>query len=147
MPLTQRTIEYYDYHEMRDLIAEKHGIDERDYKNAHCFNYVDALVALGVDRETAEVLYRTAPAEMSAEHQAINAKVVEQSEEWRATHPYCDFWHFMLDYFNDDFSKGKPLHLNWSDVKDCADEEWQKEIAQLYIDEFGDQDYVVIVDW
>lgn len=141
-----KTIEYVDYLDMRDHIEEKYKIDERDYKKAHEFNYLEAYQRHGVDLETANMLFRTRRDQMTPEHAAISVKVSEEADKYREEHPYCDFWHFMLDYWPE-FSKGKPMNLNWRDVYNYAKEDWQKEIAQLYINEFGEKDYTVVVDW
>lgn len=62
--------------------------------------------------------------------------------------PYWDFWHFMLDkYFHGDISNDCIRHVNWQEVREEAREEWQQEIADLFVKEFGDKDYRVEISW
>lgn len=55
---------------------------------------------------------------------------------------YQDFWSFMLDYI--DVSNGVIRKLSWEDLKDCAEYDWQREICDLFIAEFG-SDYINIL--
>ena len=52
--------------------------------------------------------------------------------------PYQDFWHYQMDnsvHFpaNDSFG-----HINLQYQLDDAKEDWQREIAQLWLDEYGE---------
>lgn len=55
-----------------------------------------------------------------------------------ASKPYQDFWHFQMDSVinlngNDSYSS-----INLEYQLEAAEEDWQKEIAQMWLDEFGE---------
>lgn len=71
--------------------------------------------------------------------------------------PYWDFWHFMLEeYFHDDptdfvlnlaVTNDCIRYVNWKEVREVAKEEWQQELADLFVKEFGDKTYKVEISW
>jgi hypothetical protein len=162
------TIEYYDFFEMRDLINEKYAIDQDDYAGCHSYSktktdeynlgyngtfykrgtifgeYIAYMEFKGYDLNTWKDSQGNCwlnSIELSSERsQAIKDGIWSMAPDV----PYWNFWHFMLDYWID-FEKGVPLQLNWVDVKEEATEDWQREIADMYIMEFGEEDYTVIV--
>ena len=50
-----------------------------------------------------------------------------------------------------ELERGKPTYCNWQETLDYAIEskepEWVIEILKLYVAEFGDKEYTVIIDW
>lgn len=59
--------------------------------------------------------------------------------------PFWCFWHFVLDITN--LSNGTITNLNFADMKEEALEDWQKEICDLFVAEFGDEDMEVEFSW
>lgn len=59
--------------------------------------------------------------------------------------PYQDFWHFVLDNYS--ISNGIVLPLNFEDLKDLAEQSWQKDICDMFIKEFGADHANVLFDW
>ena len=54
---------------------------------------------------------------------------------------YQDFWHFFIECYNDKVSNDTYMFdINWGYVKELAKTDWQKEIAQYFIDEYGTED-------
>jgi hypothetical protein len=55
--------------------------------------------------------------------------------EFNSEAPYQDFWHFQIDLFNN-FSNDSYQTLNLTDQLEACEEDWQREISQLWIDEY-----------
>ena len=54
---------------------------------------------------------------------------------------YQDFWHFFIECYDDQIRNDTYLYnINWGLAKNLAKTDWQKEIAQLFIDEYGTED-------
>lgn len=54
---------------------------------------------------------------------------------------YQDFWHFFIECYNDKISNDTYMFdINWGYVKELAKTDWQREIAQYFIDEYGTED-------
>ncbi len=49
--------------------------------------------------------------------------------------PYCDFWHWVCDRFN--ISNGSSFSFS-NDSLDSVEEDWQSEILEHYLAEFGE---------
>lgn len=61
---------------------------------------------------------------------------------------YMDYWNFLLDnYFNGYIENGCLTSINWKEVYDVTEEEWQKEITNCFLKEFGDCDYTILISW
>jgi hypothetical protein len=59
--------------------------------------------------------------------------------------PYQDFWHFICDNF--EIHNGATEWMDFDELlKDC-DEDWQKEVCQLYIDVAGHGEHEVLHAW
>ncbi len=61
--------------------------------------------------------------------------------------PYMDFWHFMIDKYFMEIYNGSLRQLNWQEVYDVTEEDWQREIVTYFIKEFGNQDFMVHIYW
>jgi hypothetical protein len=59
--------------------------------------------------------------------------------------PYWDWWHHFCDCY--DFTNDCSITINWKDVYEQCTEDWQREITQLFIDEFGKRDIGVRISW
>ena len=59
--------------------------------------------------------------------------------------PYWDWWHMFVDIY--EFHNDCWIVINWKDVYDCCKYDWQREITQLFIDEFGKKDIKVQISW
>ncbi len=59
--------------------------------------------------------------------------------------PYQNFWHFMGDTF--EINNNSSLSINFSDLKELADEDWQKQIIDMFIAEVGDKTINVEFNW
>jgi len=64
---------------------------------------------------------------------------------WEDTE-YQDYWHFMLTIW-DEVSNGGEESINFSNLLEMCEHEWQKEITRLFLAEFGDEDLVVWIEW
>jgi hypothetical protein len=145
--LKENTIKYVDYLEMVEIVESKYGINVRDFAGKYKWQHEKTQEIMTKYGQDWNVWGKISPLNMNhLEKECHNEYVVQLSEENPENPPYQDFWHFMLDYWFD-FAKGKPLYLCWPEIKEYADEEWQKECAQLFINEFGEKEYTVIVDW
>lgn len=60
--------------------------------------------------------------------------------------PCWDFWgDCMIDMFG--ISNGTTTQINWVELKEECDEDWKKEICDLFIKEFGEEDMTVEFSW
>lgn len=145
--LKKHTVEYVDYHEMVEAVEKKYGIQIRDFAGKYKWQHEKRLEIMAKYGQDWDVWGKIKPADMvGLEKECHNEYVIAMSDKNPDNPPYQDFWHFMLDYWPE-FNKGKPEYLCWPEVKEYADHEWQKECAQLFINEFGEEEYTVIVDW
>lgn len=136
-PYTEKK-EVMDFMDMIHWIDEKYQINQRDYKGKYSKegSYRGFLESRGFTHEEIEAYGKRKPADMSPEWAAIKPQVRQHQDEWAAAHPYCDFWHFQIEKiyrFQNDTHIRYPL----TDIMEGA-EDWQKEIAQLWVDEFGE---------
>lgn len=58
--------------------------------------------------------------------------------------PYQDFWHFIID--GTEIHNGCEYYMEPLELKEYADEDWQKEICQMFYDEFG-EDLSFWIEW
>lgn len=129
-----------------EILKERGRGDQRDYSRHSGFDFKAHGISLGIPAERADAWYRTSPLEMTPEEQAISEQCREAKEAYEAAHPYRVYWHFMLDHLPD-FENDIKMKICFQVFADKADEDWQKEIAQIYIDEFGAKEQVVKVSW
>lgn len=129
-----------------EILQERGRGDQRDYSRHSGFNFKAHGISLGVPPERADAWYRTPPLEMSPDEQAISEQCREAKKAYEAAHPYRDYWHFMLDHLPN-FENDIKMKICFQVFADEAKEDWQKEIAQIYIDEFGAKEQVVKVSW
>lgn len=59
--------------------------------------------------------------------------------------PYLDWWHLFCDLY--EFSNDSWIVINWQCVYECCNEDWQREITKLFIDEFGKHDIRIKISW
>lgn len=59
--------------------------------------------------------------------------------------PHEDFWHFLLNQF--DIVNEITYKINWAELKDVCSDNWQKEICDLLIKEFGENDMIIEFSW
>lgn len=70
----------------------------------------------------------------------------EEDPEGKAKEiPYLDWWHFVLD--NVDINNESVKTMSFRDFKEFAKADWQREIAQLFIDEFGEDNLYLYFSW
>ena len=53
-----------------------------------------------------------------------------------------DLFRDTYEYMND-----CSITINWKDLYECCKEDWQREITQLFIDEFGKRDIHIHISW
>lgn len=160
---------YYDYHEMEHFVEAKYGFKTRDYhnfkfkvKNSFAFNadhqhkweeehfpilkkyQKDPLPNLRFNSEGKKFFDSKEGNEL---WNKIREEYRKDPEGEAKEIPYMDFWHFMLDNYFGDISNGCIRTVNWKDVRDCVKEDWQGEIVDCFVKEFGDKDYKVIIQW
>jgi hypothetical protein len=124
---TPKTFSLLDWEECTLYINETHGIDTRDFANAHA-QYGEWCAA---NNQVPDGSSQTQFAEYQADIKA--GKLVER--------PYQDFWHWLLDVA--DIHRGGMLELDEEMGEDA--EPWQKQILALYLAEFGKGPYHT--DW
>lgn len=59
--------------------------------------------------------------------------------------PYWDWWHKFIDVY--DFRNDCKITINFKHLLDRCGTNWQKEITQLFIDEYGTKDIEVEISW
>lgn len=59
--------------------------------------------------------------------------------------PYLDWWHLFCSIY--DFTNDCKIVINYQDILDSCDHDWQREITQLFVNEFGKKDIVVEISW
>ena len=59
--------------------------------------------------------------------------------------PYWDWWHLFCDCYS--FRNDSSITINFGDIMESCREDWQKEITQLFINEFGTKDMHVLISW
>ena len=59
--------------------------------------------------------------------------------------PYQDWWHLFCECYQ--FSNDTSITINFQDILDNCKEDWEKEITQLFINEFGKKDIHVFISW
>jgi hypothetical protein len=134
---------------MCDYIDKKYGINARDYVGHFGFDYPAFLVAQGCSPEDADRLYRTSPASATPEEQLLMKAAREAQDAHYEAHPYQDFWHYQLEVFGEDrFRNDSYQDFPIQRCLDGATEDWQKEIAKLWLDEwaeYADEDGIIFV--
>jgi hypothetical protein len=148
---TTKTLTYLDWHECVKYLEDKYKIDIRDYagkfvKNSEGFSGYDlaiqrALKELGYEyAEVADTLTKDMPD--YEERVAIRTKIYALAETYEP--PYQDFWHRICDHYE----IRNPCTISiWRDFPTQFKEQWAKEIAQLFVDEFVDRDQVTFEVW
>jgi hypothetical protein len=141
-----RTREFYDYLEIRDYIQEKYNIDERDYKRKFI-----------AEEERIKRWKEYLILEFGKTYEELLKELGHINDLWATTYnckepeiniPYCDYWHFLLSkIFYDDIENGCYRIINWSEVLEVCKEDWQREITNLYIKEFGKEDMEIYIWW
>lgn len=58
-----------------------------------------------------------------------------------------DFYTFVADKYFGNIVNDTIVIINWADVYKRANEQWQKDLANLFVKEFGDKDYLVLISW
>lgn len=153
----------YEYNEMADYINEKYNINIRDYASKEVGNRIafnlDQVAEWGVKHYPQYYAnpvegYRLNQAGLdfckTKEGIAFFNKINSEAEEARKNGiikfiPYQDFWHCLCDYW--DVSNGCTRKACWSNMKEYFKEDWQKEICDLFITEFGDDGYDIHISW
>lgn len=166
-----RKREIFDYHEMRDFIDQKYGIKSEAYhdtfykdrlqgKSTYTFNgELEAawhkanspayakffepplLPNRSVNQEGMDTINTPVGRKISidaiiAYNIAPDGKCMELK--------YMDFWGFVLDDVLYGECDNPSVHtFNWAEIKEEAKEQWQKDICDMYIAEFGDKDMEV----
>ena len=64
-------------------------------------------------------------------------------------HPNYDLWDYLWDYLCDrlDIFNGTLRTVNWQELKDEVEEDWQKTVLGYFVSEFGDTDYDILFCW
>lgn len=166
----KKTKKDYQYHHMIDYIEAKYNIDTGCYANSkfkvkcmfswntkHQFKWENKNFPLmeefrknpapgwGVSEEGRKFLDSKEGRDFSDKMR----KAYEDAPDGKCKEiPYWNFWHFMIEeYWHGDISNDCIKYINWKDVRDVAKEEWQKELTDLFVKEFGDKTYKVEISW
>lgn len=154
--IKQRTLNYYDFHEMRDLVDKELGIDQRNcgklfFPETKSFDeWYESKNYSPLDEE----------GKKSGSSQIWFAEFKEAiaSGEIGDT-PYCDYWHFQLDWcFMPEISNGCYVQLyvgadfHWAHQESVLDiKPWQWEVQKVWNKLFGDladeEGYVDVHVW
>ena len=134
----------YDYREMIDAVQEMSTKDFDDYASRLTMfrEWCDskgygATDPVGKPRSSSQIWF--------AEHQAlINSGEIQER-------PFLCFGHWMGENWNfGDIANGGEYDINWQDLKNLAisrNEDWVVEILSMFVEEYGDQTYTVVVEW
>lgn len=132
---------------MRELMNDleefdtKHGVDHRDYAGQVSFFQRTR------ERVSAEFgddsWYTALPKDMS---EAQRAALASYQEQTAAPPPYQDFWHHVLDVY-DNVGNDRAIYMNWARVRDAATEDWQRELGQMFVDDYGAEDIFYWISW
>lgn len=150
--LKKTTITYVDYNDMVDHVEAKYKINVRDYAGWSEAGQQE----LEAWRMWLQETHNTTEQELIerlGHSNELYATTYAVPEHLKVPRPeYQDFWHWMLDdVFYGDPQRGVPQPLNWHEVLTEAESntapEWVQEILRLFVAEFGDQEYTVVVDW
>ena len=148
--LKTRTIKYVDYFEMVEKLEKKYNINTRDFAKRSIFTHESFIKY----EKWLNDVHNTSQEKLREKLGPVNklySKYRMPDEFKIGEPPYQDFWHWLLEYQLDNFEKGKPILLNWQDCLECAygiqAEPWVIEIIRLFVTEYGDNDYTVIIDW
>jgi hypothetical protein len=148
-----------------DYIEHKYGIETRDYAAKDC----ESSIKLNCDREEAwKEKFLPIPKKYIT-NPLPNCRFNELGMEWYNTPegrdffkkrdqaykeasdgevleiPYQDWWHHFCDCYS--FFNDSSIDINWQNVYDMCKEDWQREITQLFINEFGKRDITVKISW
>ena len=135
----EETKQVMDLMEMSGWIDGKYGITARDYKGHFAFNWQEKMIREGITEKRAKELYRMSPNDVSDEAERSAMQKVSQAQtRWYKENPYCDFWHFQLEHAIDLKGNDTYCEINLEYQLEAAQEDWQKEIAQMWLDEFGE---------
>ena len=58
---------------------------------------------------------------------------------------YMNFWHTITHNF--EITNNCLITINWSELLEDLTEPWEKQCCQLYVDEYGSEEYLVHVAW
>lgn len=150
--LKKTTITYVNYDDMVDHVEDKYNIDTRDYSGYFAAGQQELAAYHVWLKETHNTTEQELRARLGNSHE-LYATTYAVPEHVKVPRPeYQDFWHWMLDdVLYGDPQRGKPQPLNWQDILTEAEEnsapEWVQEILRLFVAEFGDQEYMVVIDW
>jgi hypothetical protein len=59
--------------------------------------------------------------------------------------PYQNWHHLICDVYQ--FGNGCWIMVNWGNVYECCQHDWQRDITQLFINEFGKRDIKMEFSW
>lgn len=59
--------------------------------------------------------------------------------------PYWDWWHLFCDTY--EFRNDSWIVINWQDLYDACEHDWQREITALFVKEFGKRDIKIEISW
>ena len=150
--LKKTTITYVDYHDMVDHVEEKYKIDVRDYAGTSAAGQQELEAWRMWLKETHNTTEQELIERLGRSNE-LYATTYAVPEHLKVPRPeYQDFWHWMLDdVFYGDPQRGKPQPLNWHELLEEAEDnsapEWVQEILRLFVTEFGDEEYNVVIDW
>jgi len=60
--------------------------------------------------------------------------------------PFRSYWHFILDVY-DNIANDTILRFSFATVLERCEQDWQREITQLFINEFGAEEMLVEFSW
>lgn len=153
---TKKTLEYYDYHELVDVIEKKNNVDIRDYSGWYAI-MSDQHTRLGkLMDEKFDMTYEERRKAWDNNDprwgQYTLEDILREGELHYDEVEYKDYWHFMLDHVYDIYN-GWIGNINWGDIREIALEEdggepdWRTKITDMFIAEVGDGDNEYLIEW
>lgn len=142
----KKPIPYIESHTVMDFIAMQHWIDEkynitaRDYAGRHAGSpkWTDSVIDQGISPDRAVELYKTKPEDITDPSEKLAAETASKIiKDHMENTPYWDFWHFQLKLF-DNFLNDSYQIFPLGYQMDACKEDWQREIAQMWLNEFGE---------
>lgn len=158
---------YYDWIEVCDYINDKYSFDLDEFQ--HFWFKIEDSTRLNIEhRESWEnenypliKKFRENPLPNKLFNQeGFDYLSTKEGSRWRQEireaycnapdgeckeYPFYSLWHWLLEIR--EIHNGSLITINWKELGEEAEEDWQKYICNIFVDEFGDKDIHYHVWW
>ncbi len=147
--------EYYDYHEIVELIQNKYNVNIHDVKGWSAVMHYQCKRAEKAMNKKFGNTHKKRCAEWKNDDprwkEISTHTILREGELHFETVGYCNYWHFLLECF--EVHNGCIVNINWEDIRDIALEDdggepgWRTQITDLFIQEIGSDDNDYLIEW